>query len=162
LIFSDWKPRTLCGVPFYPIDPLEDRIRNVVVLYSPQGTFPPQMPKLVSVPCNAAAKAIHLLSGISGWGYPLGQKGSLTMTVRLVYADKQIEDHPLLNGEHFADYMRQVDVPGSKFAARLRDQQVRCIVIEPARRAEIEHIEFIKGDDATAPVIMAVTAEMAE
>lgn len=162
LIFSDWKPRTLCGVPFYPIDPLEDRIRNVVVLYSPQGTFPPQMPKSVSVPCNAPAKAIHLLSGISGWGYPLGQKGSLTMIVRLVYADKQIEDHPLLNGEHFADYMRQVDVPGSKFAARLRDQQVRYIVIEPARRVEIEHIEFIKGDDATAPVIMAATAEMAE
>ena len=91
LIFSDWKPRTLCDVPFYPIDPQGDRVRNVVLLYGPQGTFPPQMPRSVSVPCNAPAKAIHLLSGVSGWGFPLGDKGSLTMTVRLVYADKLVE-----------------------------------------------------------------------
>ncbi len=162
LIFPDWKPRTLCDVPFYPIDPQGDRVRNVVLLYGPQGTFPPQMPKSVSVPCNATAKAIHLLSGVSGWGYPAGNLGSLTMTVRLVYADQQVEDHSLLNGEHFADYIRQVDVPGSKFAARLRDQQIRCISIVPARHVEIEHIEFIKGDDATAPIVMAATVETQE
>src|SRR5262249_23286540 len=160
--FADWKPRTLCGVPFYPIDPRDDRVPNVVMLYGPQGTFPPQMPKSVSVPCNAAVKAIHLLSGVSGWGYPLGQQGSPAMTVRLVYTDGQTEDHALLNGEHFADYIRRVDVPGSKFAAHLRDQQIRVITIEPARRAAIEHVELIKGNDATAPVVMAITAEGTE
>ncbi len=162
LIFADWKPRTLCGIPFYPIDPRDDRVRNVVLLYGPQGAFPPQMPKSASVPCNAAVKAIHLLSGVSGWGYPLGVKGSLTMTVRLVHADGASEEHPLLNGEHFADYIRRVDVPGSKFAAQLRDQQIRMITIEPARCATIERVELIKGDDATAPVVMAITAEAAE
>ncbi|HVU86896.1 MAG TPA: PVC-type heme-binding CxxCH protein [Pirellulales bacterium] len=162
LIFADWKPRTLCGVPFYPIDPRDDRVPNVVLLYGPQGAFPPQMPKSVSVPCNATVKAIHLLSGVSGWGYPLGMKGSLTMTVRLVYADGESEDHPLLNGEHFADYIRRVDVPGSKFAAHLRDQQIRVITIEPARHSAIDHVELIKGDDATAPVVMAMTAEAGE
>jgi len=160
LIFPDWNPRTLCGIPFNLVDPQGERARNVIMLYGPQGAFPPQMPRSVSVPCNAPAKAIHLLSGVSGWGYPQGEKGSLTMTVRLVYADGQSEDHPLRNGEHFADYIRQFDVPGSKFAARLRDQQIRYLAIEPARRAEIEHIEFIKGDDATAPVIMAATVEL--
>ena len=159
LIFPDWKPRTLCDVPFYLIDPQGDRVRNVVLLHGPQGTFPPQMPKSVSVPCNAAVKAIHLLGGVSGWGYPAGKMGSLTMVVRLVYADKQSEDHPLLNGEHFADYIRQVDVPGSRFAARLRDQQIRCITIAPERHVEVEHIELLKGDDATAPVVMAITVE---
>ncbi len=162
LIFPDWKPRTLCDVPFYLIDPQGDRVRNVVLLHGPQGTFPPQMPKSVSVPCNAAVKAIHLLGGVSGWGYPAGKMGSLTMVVRLVYADKQSEDHPLLNGEHFADYIRQVDVPGSRFAARLRDQQIRCITIAPARHVEVEHIELLKGDDATAPVVMAITVEAQE
>ncbi len=162
LIFPDWNPRTLCGVPFNLVDPQGERARNVIMLYGPQGVFPPQMPRSVSIPCNAPAKAIHLLSGVSGWGYPLGQKGSLTMTVRLVYADGQTEDHPLRNGEHFADYIRQVDVPGSKFAARLREQQIRYLEIEPARRLEIEHIEFIKGDDATAPVVMAATVELPE
>jgi hypothetical protein len=84
------------------------------------------------------------------------------MTVRLVYTDGQAEDHPLRNGEHFADYIRQVDVPGSKFAARLRDQQIRYLSIEPRRRVEIERVEFIKGDDATAPVVMAATVETVE
>ncbi|HEY1603189.1 MAG TPA: PVC-type heme-binding CxxCH protein [Pirellulales bacterium] len=162
LIFTDWNPRKLCGIPFHLIDPRGDRVRNVIMLYSPNGTYPPQMPKVVSVPCNAPAKTLHLLSGVSGWGYPLGQKGSLTMTVRLVYTDGQAEDHPLRNGEHFADYIRQVDVPGSKFAARLRDQQIRYLSIEPRRRVEIERVEFIKGDDATAPVVMAATVETVE
>ena len=122
--------------------------------------FPPQMPRSTSVPCNAPAKAIHLLSGVSGWGFPLGGKGSLTMTVRLMYADGQTEDHPLRNGQHFADYIRRVDVPGSEFAAQLRDQQIR-VVIEPQRRscAAIDHMELIKGDDATAPVVVAATVE---
>ena len=35
-------------------------------------------------------------------------------------ADGKTEDHPLKNGEHFADYIRRVDVPGSKFAFALR------------------------------------------
>ena len=74
------------------------------------------MPKSVSLPCNAPAKAIHLLSGVSGWGYPYGEKGSVSMIVRLHYADGKTEDHPLKNGEHFADYIRGVDVPGSKLA----------------------------------------------
>jgi hypothetical protein len=117
------------------------------------------MPKSVSLPCNAPAKSIHLLSGVSGWGYPGGKKGSLTMTVRLVYADGQQEDHALRNGEHFADYIRQVDVPGSKLARMLRGQQIRFLSIEPKRKETIDHLELIKGDDATAPVVMAVTVE---
>jgi len=159
LIFPSWEPQTFFGVPFYLIDPRGDRVRNAVLLYGPQGEFPPQMPKSVTLPCNAPAKSIHFLSGVSGWGYPLGRKGSLTMTVRLVYADGQTEDHELRNGEHFADYIRQVDVPGSKFARLLRDQQIRYLSIEPKRKETIDHVELIKGDDATAPVVMAVTLE---
>src|SRR5207249_3502588 len=82
---------------------------------SPQGTFPPGMPESVSLPCHTSAKAIHLLSGVSGWGY-LGQEvlPTVSMIVRLHYADGSTEDHPLRNGVHFADYIRPVDVPGSK------------------------------------------------
>ena len=159
LIFPSWEPQTFFGVPFYLIDPRGDRVRNAVLLYGPQGEFPPQMPKSVTLPCNAPAKSIHFLSGVSGWGYPLGKKGSLTMTVRLVYADGAQEDHELRNGEHFADYIRQVDVPGSKLARLLRDQQIRYLSIEPKRKETIDHLELIKGDDATAPVVMAVTLE---
>jgi putative membrane-bound dehydrogenase-like protein len=162
LIFPTWGPQTAFGVPFQVIDPRGGSIPNVILLHGPQGTVSREMPKSVSVPCNAPAKAIHLLSGVSGWGYPLGEKGSVSLIVRLHYADGKTEDHPLRNGIHFADYIRVVDVPESKLAFRLRGQQIRYLAIGPKRDAKIEKIEFIKGEDATAPIVMAVTVEARE
>jgi hypothetical protein len=159
LIFSDWSPKTFEGVPFLLVDPRDDRLPNVILLHGPQGTFPPKMPKSVRLPCNALAKAVHLLSGVSGWGFPLGEKGSVSLIVRLHYADGQAEDHPLANGVHFADYIRRVDVPESKLAFMLRNQQIRYLAVHPKRPEPIREIEFVKGPDNTAPVVMAVTVE---
>jgi putative heme-binding domain-containing protein len=159
LIFQDWSPKTFAGVPFNLVDPKGDRNPNVILMYGPQGKIPPKMPKSVTLPCNCPAKAIHLLSGVSGWGFPLGKKGSVTLKVRLHYADGQTEDHDLLNGEHFADYIRRVDVPKSQFAFKLREQQIRYLAITPKRSEKIASIEFLSGFDTTAPVIMAVTVE---
>ncbi|MCI0379416.1 MAG: ThuA domain-containing protein [Gemmataceae bacterium] len=159
LIFSDWKPKTFEGVPFHLVDPQVDKTPNVVMLYGPEGKLPPTMPKSVSLTCNAPAKAIHFLSGVSGWGYPYSEKGSVSVIVRLHYDDGQTEDHPLKNGEHFADYIRRVDVPGSKFAFNLGGRQIRYFAVQPKRPDRIERIELVKGDDITAPVVMAVTVE---
>jgi uncharacterized protein len=75
LIFRDWSPKEVAGVPFQLIDPNGESRPNALMLYGPQGKFPPQMPRSAKVPLNAPAKAIHLLSGISGWGFPMGEKG---------------------------------------------------------------------------------------
>ena len=118
------------------------------------------MPKSVSIPCNATARAIHLLSGVSGWGAKRPRKGPVSMIVRLRYADGNVEDHELRDGVHFADYIGRFDVPGSKFAFALRSQQVRYLAIRPKRTdAVIESIDFVKGTDNSAPIVMAVTAE---
>jgi uncharacterized protein len=159
LIFPDWAPRTFKGVPFHLVDPQDGKVPNAILLYGPQGSVPPKMPKSVKLPCNAPARAIHLLSGVSGWGYPYAQKGGVVMTVRLHYADGKTEDHPLVNGEHFADYIRRVDVPGSEFAFSLRGQQLRYLAILPKRADAIAEIELVKGPDPSAPVVMAVTVE---
>jgi putative membrane-bound dehydrogenase-like protein len=159
LILKDWSPRTVKGVPFHFVDPQDGKVPNVILLYGPQGQSPPKMPKSVKLPCNSPARAIHLLSGVSGWGFPYGAKGGLVMTVRLHYADGQREDHALVNGEHFADYIRRVDVPGSEFAFALRGQQIRYLAVTPKRADAIAEIEFVKGPDASAPVVMAVTVE---
>jgi hypothetical protein len=159
LVFPDWGPKTVGEAPFSLIDPRADTIPNVILLYGPRGETPPRMPKSVTVACNSPAKAIHFLSGVSGWGYPFSEKGSVTMIVRLKYADGTTEDHELINGEHFADYIRRVDVPGSKFAFRLRQQQIRYFAIEPKRTDVIQDIELVKGPDDTAPVVMAITVE---
>ena len=159
LIFSDWKPKIFEGVPFVLVDPNGEKTPNVIMLNGSAGNIPPKMPKSVTLPCNSPAKVIHFLGGISGWGWPASEKGSTTLIVRLKYADGQIEDHRLINGEHFADYIRRVDVPGSKFAFALRGQQARYFNVIPTRADKIETIELVKGRDITSPVIMAVTVE---
>jgi hypothetical protein len=159
LIFKDWGTKTFEGVPFQLVDPQGDRVPNAILFYGPQGKLPPKMPKSVTLPCNTPAKAIHFLSGVSGWGYPYSEKGSVSLIVRLHYADGKTEDHPLKNGEHFADYIRRVDVPGSKFAFALRGQQLRYLAVTPERPDVIERIELVKGPDQTAPIVMAVTVE---
>ncbi len=89
LIFRDWSPKTFDGVPFRLVDPRGERVPNVIMLFGPTGTFPPTMPKAVGLARNVPAKAIHLLSGVSGWGYPGGQEGSVSLIVRLHYAGRR-------------------------------------------------------------------------
>ncbi|MEZ6057356.1 MAG: ThuA domain-containing protein [Planctomycetaceae bacterium] len=160
LIFPDWNPKTFKDVPFLLVDPKVDTVPNAILLYGPNGKFPPQMPKEVSLPVNAPAKSVHFLSGVSGWGHPYSEKGSVSLIVRLEYADGTKEDHELRNGVHFADYIRRVDVPESQFAFALRGQQIRYLTITPKRPTEpIKTLHLIKGPDATAPVVMAITVE---
>ena len=162
LSFDDWSPKIFDGVPFVLVDPQDGKSANAVLLYGPEGKIPPSMPRSVSLPCSFPAKAVHLLSGVAGWAYPYGgenAKGSLTMIVRLHYADGQTEDHKLTNGEHFADYIRRIDVPHSKFAFNLRGRQLRYLSVPVERAEPLTKIELVKGDDRTAPVVMAVTVE---
>ena len=159
LLFADWKPKIFEGVPFVVVDPQEGKTLNAIMLNGANGDKPPKMPQAVTLPCNSPAKAIHFLGGISGWGWPASEKGTTSVTVRIKYADGQIENHPLLNGEHFADYIRRVDVPQSKFAFAVRGQQLRYFAVLPKRLEKIESIDLIKGRDVTSPVIMAVTIE---
>ncbi len=159
LIFRDWKPKEFEGVPFYLVDPLGKTRPNIILLYGPNGPLPPKMPRSVSLPCNMVVKTLHLLSGVSGWGFPFDSTKSTSMIVRFQFADGQTEDVPLINGVHFADYIRRVDVPQSKFAFALQGQQIRYLKVEPRRIALVKSIELVKGPDNTAPVVMAITAE---
>jgi len=161
LVFSDWGPKEFQGVPYQLVDPKGDRTPNAVMLNGPIGSLPPKMPRAVSLDCNAPAKAIHILGGVGGWAYNGGEPRKTTsMIVRLRYADGQVEDHPLLDGVHLADYIRAVDVPGSDRAFDLGGRQLRHVKVVPGRpAAPIAAIELVKGDDQTAPVVMAVTVE---
>ncbi len=159
LIFPDWEPKTFKNVPFLLTDPQEGKVANVIMLHSVRTPMTQKMPKSVTIPCNGPARTIHLLSGISGWGFPAAQEKSVSMIVRLHYADGEVEDHELRNGVHFADYIRRVDVPESEFAFALRRQQLRYLTVFPKRADEIQEIEFVKGPDQSVPVVMAVTIE---
>ncbi|QEL20786.1 PVC-type heme-binding CxxCH protein [Limnoglobus roseus] len=160
LVFRDWKPKEFEGVPFVLVDPNGETTRNAVLLNGSGGDVPAAMPKSVTLPCNTAAKVIHFLSGVGVASHPAGEKGTVSLVVRLHYADGKTEDHELKNGVHFADYARRVDVPESKFAFALRQQQVRYLAVAPKRTdAVIKQIELVKGKDSSAPIVMAVTVE---
>jgi hypothetical protein len=159
MLMRDWAPRTVEGVPFMFLDPQEGRTRNAILLHGPIGKVPPRMPRSVKLPCNMPLKAVHLLSGVSGWGFPASRRGSTSMIVRFHYADGQTEDHRLVNGEHFSDYIGRNDVPKSKFAFDMTGKQVRYLAVSPNKQAAIKEIELVKGRDQTAPVVMAATLE---
>ena len=158
-VFEDWSAKLVGDVPFQLIDPEGKRMANLILLHGPRGTMPPKMPRTVRIACNAPAKTIHLLSGVSGWGFPAHQDKSVSMIVRLHLTDGSTEDHPLMNGVHFADYIRRVDVPGSKYAMSARGQQLRHVRVTPKTDQAIREIELVKGDDPTAPIVMAITVE---
>jgi hypothetical protein len=158
-VFPDWSPKVFEGVPFHLIDPLGDRVPNVILLHAPQGALPPRMPRSVKLPLNAPAKALHFLGCVSGWGFPFSKEGTVSLIVRLRYEDGSTEDHPLVNGEHLAGFNRRIEVPRSKLAFLLDRQQVRYLSVAPGKTAAIREIELVKGEDETAPVVIAVTAE---
>lgn len=159
MIFSDWKPKLFRGIPFVLTDPQGKSRPNIVLLNGPRGTMPPKMPSSVRLPCNTQARMIHFLSGVGGWSFPAHGAKSPSMIVRLQYADGTAEDHPLLNGVHFADYIRRVDVAGSEFAFSLGGQQIRYLSVTPQKPKPIAFIELVKGNDPTSPIVMAVTVE---
>ncbi|MEL6107245.1 MAG: sulfatase-like hydrolase/transferase, partial [Planctomycetota bacterium] len=87
-------------------------------------------------------------------------RGGTSMIVRLRYADGQTEDHPLINGQHIADYIGQFDVPQSNRALKAQDGgQIRYLSITPKRKAVIDTIECIKPEHHTAPLVFAITIE---
>ncbi len=159
LIFEQWGTQVFDGIPYYVLDPKGGTLPNLIMLNSPHSDRVKKKPGTVSIPCGRKARAIHLLSGVSGWGYPGGTVGSVSMIVRLQYGDGKSEDHALKNGIHFSDYIRVVDVPESKLAFELGSRQLRQLSIFPKRDAVIDSIEFVKGDDASAPMVIAVTVE---
>ena len=159
LIFPDWKPRLFKNVPFVLIDPQGGTVPNTIMLHGPASPMVQRMPKKVQLPLNGPARAIHMLGGVGGWAFPYSRDKTVSVIVRLHYADGSTEDHELKNGEHFADYIRVVDVPKSELAFKLRGQQIRYLAVNPKRTETIKRIELIKGPDGTAPVIMAITTE---
>ena len=159
MVFGDWTPKIFKDIPFLLTDPRGRSTPNIILLYGPRGPLPPQMPKSVTLPVNSAAKSIHMLSGVGGWSYPFDPAKSTSMIVRLHYKGGDSEDIKLLNGVHFADYIRRVDVEGSEFAFMLGEQQIRKLTVTPTKTDLIETIELVKGPDDTAPIVMAVTVE---
>ncbi|HBE67602.1 MAG TPA: glycosyl hydrolase [Planctomycetaceae bacterium] len=159
MVFEDWEPKEFRGIPFVLTNPNGKSTPNIILLHGPNAPLPRKMPRRISLELQSSIKAIHMLGGVGGWNYPYERRQSVSMTVRFTYADGKSEDHELRNGVHIADYIRRVDVPESEFAFALGNQQIRYLAIAPERDAVINTVELIKGNDQSAPIVMAMTVE---
>lgn len=163
LVLPEWGMQQFEGVPFSLIDPQGAKKSNAIMLHGPVGPFAPKLARTVEVRCRTAAKEIHILGGIGGWAAQQAGDAGVSMIVRLRYADGQSEDHPLINGQHIADYIRVCEVPQSKLAFRTQSGgQIRYLAIQPKRAESIDAIELIKAKHSSAPIVMAITVEVAQ
>ena len=156
---DDWSDRTVEGVPFTFIEPMNGEIKNFVLLHTNRTRMTREMPRSVEIPVGRSFRSLHLLSGVSGWGFPYERDVSVSMIVRFHYDDGSSEDHKLFNRTHFADYVRRIDVEGSEFAFSAGGYQMRYLAVHPGKAATIQKVELVKGDDSTAPIVMAATIE---
>ncbi len=165
LALQNYGRQIVHNVPFDLIEPLSQASnvavkKNAVMLHGPLGNFAPKMPKMITVRCKTAAAKLHFLGGVAGWASKKPANGSVSMIVRLHYADAATEDHPLIDGQHIADYIGVFEVPQSQLAFKTIDGgQIRYLAIKPKRPEIIDSIEFVKPDGHTAPIVFAITAE---
>ena len=110
------------------------------------------MPRSVTIPCNSPAKAVHFLSGVGGWNYPATPKGSVSLIVRLRYADGDVsasfKDIAILYrfhalGESLQKYLLEAGIP--------------CQLAREAMGPEISGIELalqLRRNNPQLPVLL--------
>jgi putative membrane-bound dehydrogenase-like protein len=153
------------GVPFFIQDPTKSSTGgNLIVLKGGPGkdnhsqTFPAK----AEVAINVAAKRLQLLSGVSGWGFPAVRDEAPALTATVVYEGGEKEEFTFFNGIHFSDYIRPVEVPGSKGIEGLADgQEPRLLTLELTKKAVAKTLILESpAGNKTPPVIIAITADI--
>jgi putative membrane-bound dehydrogenase-like protein len=156
------------GVPFSVMSP--EAVAggaNIVVLQGgPQDSYAKTLPKKVEIKVGGfKANRIHILGGVTGWGYngtPTGNTSDV-LKINVRSAQDRTETIVCKNGTEFADYIRQIDVPGSKYAdGVVKNHQMRWFTKELSAPMEIDKITLESLDSGTAPTIVAITAELAD
>ena len=159
--FGDFK---IEGVPFFIAAPGKAAGGNLIVLKggpSP-GNHSQTFPARIELPLNVAAKKIHLLSGISGWGWPAVRDETPALLATVVHANGERQTFTFINGRHFSDYVRPIEVPGSKYVGGVTDgQQMRLLTLELTQASPVQTLILESpAGNKTAPVIAAVTADI--
>ncbi|QIF01278.1 PVC-type heme-binding CxxCH protein [Roseimicrobium sp. ORNL1] len=152
------------GIPFFVQDAAKsDTGTNIIVLKGgPEKSQSWTYPQRVEVAVNAQAKKLHLLSGIAGWGFPAVRDRVPALKATVTYDSGETEEFTLNNGEAFADYIREVEVPGSQLVKEpiSDDQQVRLLSLTLTKSGVIKKLALESFANGVAPVVVAVTADV--
>jgi len=151
------------GIPFSLTDPARSATgTSLVVLKGGRGNNVAQSyPQQVDIPLHVTAKRLHLLSGIAGWGWPSIKDAIPAMKVTVLHEDGQSEVTELINGSHFADYNRVIEVPGSKLVEGVVSKgQLRLISLEVKKPGPISKVTLESYNNGVTPVVVSMTADI--
>ncbi|MDB6124067.1 MAG: Trehalose utilization [Pedosphaera sp.] len=152
-------------VPFEILNPLKSTSGNNVIVLKGGNGFAKTLPQRVQIEnINIKAGKLHFLGGVGGWAYPWdgGNKNENVPVakVTVLYADNEKEQFILKNGNEFADYIGNAEVPGSKAVADLVTRgQVRSFSKTLKHQGVISSIILESFDNRVAPVFVGITAE---
>jgi putative membrane-bound dehydrogenase-like protein len=151
-------------VPFDVLSPQRGPA-NVILLRGGEG-YALTMPKQVDIKVGVAARRIHFLGGIAGWGAqaPVPADAARTaVVITLHLAGGGTERILLRDGVEIADWIGRFDVPGSKWVPDLaRRGQLRTFSKEVKSRAVIERMTLESVHEGVAPTFIGITVERAE
>jgi uncharacterized protein len=155
---------TAFGVPFNVPDPAKHPLgRNIMVLKGGPGNAYSKrdLPQKAEVEVGFAAKQLHILGNVGGWAHPYGDGKMPVLKITAHYAGGGTEELVFNNGVEFADYIREVDVPGSKLARGIAGdgRQVRFLSRPLKGDGVIEKLTFESYDNLVAPTTLAITAD---
>ncbi len=153
------------GVPFNVVDPTRHPTgKNLIVLKGGPGEAHSKtaFPQKVEAKVGFEAKQLHILGNVAGWGFPAVRENQPALKITVHYAGGATEDLLFKNGEEFADYVREVDVPGSKLAGGVADagRQVRFASRTLKGKGVVEKLTFESFDNKIVPTTLAVTADL--
>ncbi len=152
------------GIPFNIVPPGKVPNNAIVLKGGPVDAYSRTFSQRVEVPVgNFKANRLHFLGGVAGWGYPYGREGETVMKVTVEFAGGAKETFDLKNGVEFADYIREVAVPGSKLTEGLVEgHQLRWFTKTLEHTAPIQKIILESPGGEVAPTTLAITAELAD
>ncbi|MBP7951000.1 MAG: ThuA domain-containing protein [Verrucomicrobiales bacterium] len=157
--------REVEGVPFFLMAPdMSADGRNLVVLKGGgKSNAANAYPQKVEIETRIKASRLYLISGIAGWGYPAIPDNRPALKVTLTHDGGQEESTVLRNREAFADYNREIPVPGSKLIKNFVHRgQLRLITVPAAKEGEITKISLESFDNGLSPVVVAITADLSK
>ncbi len=100
---------------------------------------------------------------MTGWGFNNNGDHSDVLQITIHTMQGQRETLLCKNGVEFADYIRRIDVPGSKFAEGVvKNHQMRSFTKQLSGPVDIDRITLESLDGRAAPTIVAMTAELAD
>ncbi len=150
------------GIPFFLMDPARSPDgKSLIVLKGGSGkNVAKGYPQKVEIAADVKATRLHLLSGIAGWGFPAIDDEKPAMKVTLTHADGTTQVTELLNKRDFADYNREINVPGSKLVKGIVTRgQLRLVTIPVKKPVAITKITLESYDNMISPVVAAITAD---